>query len=118
MKYHDQWSKQGDQILVRCLSSGDVEPKKWIGFARFETIGSWKAQGWTIGMLDHCSAYTEGEKDNVYRLGDHRHIAVMKKDNEFRVMTRAARGQEKLVHDRWPIITYRDPSKFKAHADG
>tara|TARA_R110002020_G_scaffold39950_7_gene118199 strand:+ start:507 stop:863 length:357 start_codon:yes stop_codon:yes gene_type:complete len=113
LRHNNDWLKQGASLYIRELASNIIETGTWSGFAKFENITNWKIQGWKIGILNNINAYSE--KDNIYRMGDHRNIAAIFKDNNIRIITRSAKGQEKYVHNRWPLILYKDPSAFAAY---
>lgn len=80
----------------------------WDGHAKKETLSnSWLKSGWIKAIIINVDGYTEKDPDGktkFYCTGPNRKIAVVTKDNKFRVVTRSARGREKKVNDRFPLL--------------
>jgi len=77
-------------------------------FARAEGLSHWLKSGWKKAVIENVDGYTEKhqslDKTRFYNLGSTRKIAAIYKNGKFRIITREAKGAEKEVKDRFPLI--------------
>lgn len=88
-----------------CRGTLTEKPVFWDGHAREESINEWLGT-WRRAEI-HADSYWEGKPGKLYHLQPNHVVKAIALDRDeqvvVRILTREARGMEKLVHNRFPV---------------
>lgn len=103
------WGALKEWFKIRLESGATIA--RWDGHARDDALIDWLQGGWT-----HCDVivreYTEGRERVKYEVPKGRVVAAVsrivvekgKYVRLFRVVTREAKGKERDIHNRFPLV--------------
>jgi hypothetical protein len=106
------WLPLGNTFL--CQEGTTFMQAKWNGHARGEKLDEWRAQGWRDGVL-HVNGFTEGHRElkKAFDIPEGQGIHCLLREvpgprgssqTIFNIVTREAVGEEREVHNRWPVF--------------
>ena len=107
-----QWKGKGHSFPIK-LNDGSSREAEFNGHARQEKLDGWLKAGWKEAEL-HVAGYTEG-RGALYRQYEvpptHALKCVVREVRSgklvFNIVTRPAKGREKEIHDRFPVMVRR-----------